>query len=60
MNYTEHFEFTWTQFTTSFALLLQKQFGREELKDVTLVSDDNFQIEAHKIILCANSDVVCQ
>lgn len=52
---SEKFSLKWNDFhsnvTKSFALIRNEEY----LEDVTLVSDDDFQVKAHKLILSASS-----
>ena len=53
----EHYNLSWQQFTEHLRHLSQQLYQEGEYSDVTLVSDDQTQFKAHKIVLNACSPV---
>ena len=53
----EHYNVSWQQFTEHLRHLSQQLYQEGEYSDVTLVSDDQTQFKAHKIVLSACSPV---
>merc|ERR1712243_492935 len=52
----EKLELKWTEFQSNVPSLFMKLRSRSEFHDVTLVSDDQKQISAHKVVLSVCSD----
>ena len=51
----ESFNLSWSNFESAALQTVQDLFSDTEFVDVTLASDDEEQIKAHKVILCAAS-----
>ena len=54
---TESYNLSWQQFVEHLRHLSQQLYQEGEYADVTLVSDDQTQFKAHKIVLSACSPV---
>jgi hypothetical protein len=54
---SESFNLSWSNFESAALQTVQNLFSDTELVDVTLASEDDKQIKAHKVILCAASPV---
>merc|ERR1712043_97577 len=54
---TGEYNLSWHQFVDHLSLLSQQLYQEGQYSDVTLVSDDQTQFEAHKIVLSASSPV---
>lgn len=52
----DKFNFAWSQYQLQSKSLLQNIYTGEEFYDVTLVSEDEKFIKAHKVVLAASSD----
>ena len=52
----ESFSFAWSEYQLQSKSLLQNIYKGEEFYDVTLVSDDEQFIKAHKVVLAASSE----
>jgi len=55
---SKNFVLKWEKFSSNLLESVREQKCIEDLKDVTLVSSDNHHVKAHKIILCAGSEVM--
>ena len=55
---TEHERFSWFNFKEHLQRLFEKLYKEESYADVTLVSEDQIQFKAHKIVLSACSPVL--
>jgi len=53
----EKFDLTWHTYTDHLREMLHDMMTSNELTDVTLVSEDNKQFKAHKVVLSASSTV---
>ena len=53
----EKFDLTWHKYTDHLREMLHDMMTSNELTDVTLVSEDNKQFKAHKVVLSASSTV---
>ena len=49
--------FSWNTYTDYLRIMLKDMLNTKALSDITLVSDDHKQIQAHKFVLCASSRV---
>ena len=47
----EHFNLTWDQFETSVGSSFRELLNDKDFTDVTLVTEDDEQIKAHKVVL---------
>merc|ERR1712043_93778 len=54
---TGEYNLSWHQFVDHLSLLSQQLYQEGQYSDVTLVSDDQTQFKAHKIVLSASSTV---
>ena len=53
---SENFSLRWTEFQVNASNSFRKLRNTEDFFDVTLVSDDQKQISAHKVVLSASSE----
>ena len=52
---SEKFSLKWNDFHSNVSKSFEMLRNEEYLQDVTLVSDDDFQVKAHKLVLSASS-----
>ena len=52
---SEKFNLEWNEFESHASLAIKDLFSRNEFTDVTLVSEDNKQFSAHKVVLSGSS-----
>ena len=58
MNYSEQLNLSWNEFEKCASNTFKELLEETDFADVTLVSDDLFQIKAHKVVLSACSSVL--
>merc|ERR1711963_519184 len=58
MSYSQQFSLSWNEFEKCASNTFKELLEETDFADVTLVSDDLFQIKAHKVILAACSSVL--
>ena len=54
----ETYNLSWNNFSKHLHLLFEDLYKNESYADVTLVSADKIEFQAHKIVLCACSPVL--
>merc|ERR1719427_1150288 len=58
MNYSPQLNLSWNEFEKCVSDTFKELLEEKDFTDVTLVSDDLFQIKAHKVILSSCSSVL--